>query len=736
MTRHHFRAPRQRVVPLLAIVVAALIVPVGSPAHAVSADRIVSVHGITGGDEYASLVHVLLRVTESQDLAATAADALRTLGARPVTEHDFRLTGVHWPQFYDHDPSNDVVPQLVNPADDPTGSTATTLLAAQRTWSGVRGSRFAFADAGTTERGAEFDFANTVSWLSPWPYPPSFLGLTNVTFRTDTLDIVDSDFVLNPDRPWSARSDLPAPDEVDLETVLLHENGHVAGIDHSANPAAVMGAYLPNGIAKRALTEDDAAAIAALYPVRRPATTLPPPQGPGARAGVVARIDDPAPGGGVFSGGFQAHALNERNVPVFVADFFVDRPLREGGVGAYLANGAGTLIARSLRSAGEGRFFGYSAPGMDVNGTGEVAFAFEVNEFAFPEGANVGLYRYSAPNGVVIPVLVPGQTTVPGAAAGATFDGVAGGPDINDAGDVVFAGLAATTSGPEGDLGLGVYRSRPDGTLVKLVAPGDAAPGGGVFDLATSPSINVRGDVAFGGHERGTCASREPFAIRISCDDSSLYLREASGTVRALVRAGEVVPGVGAFASAGYPVVNDKREVLFLGERTDVPGLGVYLWSAGRIRPIAVPGGSLPDGGALVTAFAGADLANSGEIAFTALLDTLSEHGVDSGVYVWAKGDLKLVARTGSTVPGPDGNDVLLGVGLGPVAINSSGKVLVVGEIGRMLIPPPPPGEEPPPPPPPGAVEPPPPPPPPPPPDDPPPPVVVREPLLLLVGTR
>jgi hypothetical protein len=50
----------------------------------------------------------------------------------------------------------------------------------------------------------------------------------------------------------------------DIETVLLHENGHVAGLGHSSNSAAVMYAYY-QGV-RRSLHPDDVSGISTLYP--------------------------------------------------------------------------------------------------------------------------------------------------------------------------------------------------------------------------------------------------------------------------------------------------------------------------------------------------------------------------------------------------------------------------------------------------------------------------------------
>ena len=41
--------------------------------------------------------------------------------------------------------------------------------------------------------------------------------------------VVESDLALRADENWAAGPDYPALDEVDLESVLLHELGHMAG---------------------------------------------------------------------------------------------------------------------------------------------------------------------------------------------------------------------------------------------------------------------------------------------------------------------------------------------------------------------------------------------------------------------------------------------------------------------------------------------------------------------------
>ncbi len=53
------------------------------------------------------------------------------------------------------------------------------------------------------------------------------------------------------------------PGTFDLESVYLHENGHVAGLGHSNDLSAVM--YPAYQTARCALAQDDRNGIAALY---------------------------------------------------------------------------------------------------------------------------------------------------------------------------------------------------------------------------------------------------------------------------------------------------------------------------------------------------------------------------------------------------------------------------------------------------------------------------------------
>ncbi|KZV56465.1 hypothetical protein F511_08363 [Dorcoceras hygrometricum] len=67
------------------------------------------------------------------------------------------------------------------------------------------------------------------------------------------------------DENWVTYKD-PGPDEVDVQSVALHELGHILGLGHSYDKNAVMFAYFAYGMTKRYLAQDDIDGIRALYP--------------------------------------------------------------------------------------------------------------------------------------------------------------------------------------------------------------------------------------------------------------------------------------------------------------------------------------------------------------------------------------------------------------------------------------------------------------------------------------
>jgi len=108
--------------------------------------------------------------------------------------------------------------------------------------------------------------------------------------------------------------------------------------------------------------------------------------------------------------------------------------------------------------------------------------------------------------------------------------------------------------------------------------------------------------------------------------------------------------------------MNNRGDIVFLGDLTPPPSArmvtGVYLHSGGETIAVARPGDPMPGGGAFVTAsnIMGRQIHvnNAREVVFNATLDT-DDNGddiPDTGLFVWSYGSLRLVARTGTVIPG------------------------------------------------------------------------------------
>jgi hypothetical protein len=109
-------------------------------------------------------------------------------------------------------------------------------------------------------------------------------------------------------------------------------------------------------------------------------------------------------------------------------------------------------------------------------------------------------------------------------------------------------------------------------------------------------------------------------------------------------------------------VIKNRGDIVFLGEFTSPPATdlvtGVYLHSGGQTIAVAHPGDPMPGGGVFVTASLihgwQIHVNNAGGVVFNAALDTddNTDDILDTGLYVWSHGSLRLVARTGTLIPG------------------------------------------------------------------------------------
>ena len=152
---------------------------------------------------------------------------------------------------------------------------------ASQSWASAAGSNISFQYEGrTVARPLPTDGRNTIGFLNV-PELEGVLGVTLTLLDVVSGEALESDIVLNAASEWSVAA---AGEEgaYDVESIALHEMGHMLGLDHSAlgfyevrddearlaAAEAVMFpfAFEPGSIAGRTLKSDDIAGVAAIYP--------------------------------------------------------------------------------------------------------------------------------------------------------------------------------------------------------------------------------------------------------------------------------------------------------------------------------------------------------------------------------------------------------------------------------------------------------------------------------------
>jgi hypothetical protein len=253
--------------------------PGGAAAQAGPAHHTVAVTGLKQVGAYGVRVDITLDIPPGADIAAVARDALARQGTQPVADSapalQAVLPSVRWPQFDAHGNQTAApVQQFYNPAGETVpGGARQALQSGDAEWTTVPTATYAVQYAGTTTRGAAFDRVNVVSWTTQSPGGPDALAVTTTYFELATGFLLDADVQLNANVAFFANPVDLTPARYDFRYVLLHENGHVAGLGHSPDPAAVMYPFFTPGSVGHGLAQGDIWAISRLYPPH----PLPPP---------------------------------------------------------------------------------------------------------------------------------------------------------------------------------------------------------------------------------------------------------------------------------------------------------------------------------------------------------------------------------------------------------------------------------------------------------------------------
>jgi hypothetical protein len=151
----------------------------------------------------------------------------------------------------------------VNPncADPTAPNELTSLQSAMNSW-GNAGANFRFNYAGATSVTNAYynNFQNDVCWNSG-----SSGGALATTYMWGGVpNMTQADMVFW-DGPWTWSTSWPTFSQFDVESVGLHEFGHIVGLGHSQYNWAVMWYSIAYGEVQRALSSDDIAGILAIY---------------------------------------------------------------------------------------------------------------------------------------------------------------------------------------------------------------------------------------------------------------------------------------------------------------------------------------------------------------------------------------------------------------------------------------------------------------------------------------
>jgi hypothetical protein len=244
----------RRSILVCAIAASALSAAPAAAADRQAGDRVVSATGTKQIDGQTAVVEVLAVVKSGESESAAKSRALKGQNARTASSR-YATTGLVW--------DNASATQRYNPAGQPV-SGQSALVATQSTWNNA-GSSFRFVNGGTTSTcpslipgcagGQQFDGESGVGWAALEE------GTLGVTIYNPSID--EADMGINTGYAWNLGCQ-ELSTSYDLQTVLLHENGHVVGLDHSSDTGAVM--YPSYQQADCTLGQDDINGIRSIYP--------------------------------------------------------------------------------------------------------------------------------------------------------------------------------------------------------------------------------------------------------------------------------------------------------------------------------------------------------------------------------------------------------------------------------------------------------------------------------------
>ncbi|HEY3067550.1 MAG TPA: choice-of-anchor tandem repeat NxxGxxAF-containing protein [Methylomirabilota bacterium] len=214
--------------------------------------------------------------------------------------------------------------------------------------------------------------------------------------------------------------------------------------------------------------------------------------------------------------------------------------------------------------------------------------------------------------------------------------------------------------------------------ILRVVATGDAAPGGGVFDrfgaeaMPIVAPVNAKGDVVF-------------FATLGRAGTDEGFFRWSRGRINPVAREGDSVPGAGRLSGFGKhpaPGLSDDGTVVFAAAIAGGRAVeGIFAAHGARLRPVALSGSPAPGASGSVLAGVDAPAINGrGDVAFLATVRRGRES--TEALLLSARGQLQKIVAQGD--PAPAGG---VFAGFGPPAINREGVVAFGAAVEGKAVP-------------------------------------------------
>lgn len=115
-------------------------------------------------------------------------------------------------------------------------------------------SLFTVVEPSSSYKQVRGDRKNSLMWLSPWTSSAHFQALT-FTMHSGDL-IYEADILINGSNFNFVSSSSLAQDKYHLQSLLVHEFGHVLGLQHTRTASVMWPELLPNVIRTQPTTED------------------------------------------------------------------------------------------------------------------------------------------------------------------------------------------------------------------------------------------------------------------------------------------------------------------------------------------------------------------------------------------------------------------------------------------------------------------------------------------------